>query len=195
MEKRTDGIKRTGTELPFNLQVENLSVQIGDSHSTSYYNDNSCGGFDCGCHGGFNDDLPEYRPSWDEYSDFFAADDDGFMLDMDKMAEKIHKDTGVDLDVVKTVLFAESEIMDDLGIMDIVKNDDDEEDEDEPDGGSDEKRDLFSGMSEEEACDATERLLKAIFPELKDKKFTFAVGSVSKGSSAADNKEGAHGQK
>lgn len=200
MEKKTDGIKRIGTELPFNLQVKNLNVQIGDTHSTSYYNDNSCGGFDCGCHddcgchGGFNkDDLPEYRPSWDEYSDFFTVEDDSYLLDMNKMAEKVHKDTGIPLDVVETVLRAESEILDELGIMDIVDMCDDsceddadsDEDEDKPTGK--EEHEFFEGMTHEEACEATERLLKAIFPELKDKKFTFAVGSVKK--------EGAYGKK
>lgn len=193
MEMKTDGIKRNGAELPFNLQVENLSVQIGDSHSTTYYHDGGCG----------NCDRPEPLPSWEEYSDFFSADDDGFQIDMDKMAEKIHKDTKVPLDTVKTILYAESEIMDDLGIMDMVLDGDSCEEcgcsgcgecagssGDKP--ADKEEHGLFEGMTHEEACEATERLLKAIFPELKDKKFTFAVGKVV---GAENEEEGTDGKK
>lgn len=192
MEKTIDGIKRVGTELPFNLQVENLSVQFGDCHSTTYYND---GGQECRC--GHDCDRPEPLPSWDEYSDFFSADDDGFMIDMDKMAQKINKDTGVDLEVVKTVLFAESEIMDDLGIMDMIQtgeDDEDDEDDAEDEASGKEEHSLFDGLTHEQECEAVENLLKAIFPELKDKQFSFAVGKFSKGSDADDKKEGADGK-
>lgn len=200
-----EGIKKIVRELPFNLQVENLSVQIGDTHSNTYFRGNNCRccDYDCGscdynrgscdfdrteC--GF--DSTEPLPSWDEYSDFFTVDDDGFHIDMDKMAEKISKDTDVSLDTVKKVLYAESQIMDDLGIMEMVDDCscDDCEYREECDYcdecGSVEKTDndkvdtknkhtLFEGLTQEQEREAIERLMKAVFPELKDMKLSIAI--------------------
>ncbi|MCD8110265.1 MAG: hypothetical protein LUE14_09240 [Clostridiales bacterium] len=198
MEKKIYSIKRAGIDFPANVSIENLSVQFGDCHSSTYYN------------GGCDFERPEPLPSWDEYSDFFAVDDDGFQIDMDKMAEKIHKDTEIPLEVVRAVLYAESQIMDDLGIMDMVEEEDgcdcgccgvsDKETTFEKDTASDknaadakEKHSLFEGLSHEQECEAMERLIKAIFPELKDKEFSFAVGRMGKSEKA--EKEGADGKK
>ncbi|MCD7825527.1 MAG: hypothetical protein LUH14_06170 [Clostridiaceae bacterium] len=61
--------------------------------------------------------MPEPLPGWEKHKDFFSAYRDSFLLDMDKLAGKIHEDTGLPLNAVKAVLYAESRILDELGVM------------------------------------------------------------------------------